>query len=215
MITHHDSIITAIPVHLLPAPLAYIDVETMPYRGQQRIVEICLLRYDPMADAPVMYSTLVDPGIPPYTMGQRAWRHLPHRLSLSDVAQAPAWPMVQSLVRNMCRGATIVAHNAHFERRVLAESYARYGQRWDHQDYLCTLKLARLLEHGRRRNGAPKGTPGTGYRLTDLCRDMGIGMVPPHRATGDVMCTIGVLGALLARHQHRPDLAQLVRQATL
>lgn len=199
---------------VLPSPLVFIDLETTSDRyGHHHIVDICLIRLEE-GEYPRMWSSLIDPGPGRMHIRPRAWHTAPHRIEPSDLDDAPYFHTVLPYVTAMCWNATIVAHNAHFERRVLSKHYRQLGCSWDHP-HLCTLRLACRLEQGRARNGRPRGTPGTGYRLTDLARDFGVYNPAPHRAIGDAGTLQVVLTMLLLRHRHRRDLHELVANSVI
>jgi DNA polymerase III epsilon subunit-like protein len=71
---------------------------------------------------------------------------------------------------------------------------------------LCTLKLARRLLADRRRDGA-------GHTLEELAPVLHIRNPAPHRAMGDVMCTVWLLLSLMERYWARPDLAESLRES--
>ena len=86
-----------------------------------------------------------------------------HGLTWADLRAADdfaaAWARAAPLVEG---SPFLVAHNAAFDRSVLAACCARAGIPPPRQPWLCTVKLARRTWR-RRRNG-----------LADVCRDLGI-----------------------------------------
>ena len=69
-----------------------------------------------------------------------------HGISWADVAQKPAfdvlWPKLSALLDNV---DFIAAHNASFDRGVVAACCAAYGCTGPNIRYVCTMKLARHL----------------------------------------------------------------------
>jgi DNA polymerase-3 subunit epsilon len=69
-----------------------------------------------------------------------------HGITWEDVHHAPAfnelWPFLQSLIADV---DFLAAHNASFDRRVLASCCRTYGLRPPSKEFLCTVKLARTL----------------------------------------------------------------------
>lgn len=161
-------------------PLTFLDVETV----RDRIVEIAMLRFE-AGVAPVIFQSLINPG----TLPADAWKWATrvHGISPDDLTRAPAFGDIAPAVVGLCHDATIVAHNASFERRYMTTELGRLGIRWE-RPHLCTLRLAR------------EQLPGGAYNLQALAARFGIDNPQPHRAMGDVLTTMALLVRVLWPH---------------
>jgi DNA polymerase III subunit epsilon len=75
---------------------------------------------------------------------------------------ADAWPMLSPMLDG---ASTLVAHNAPFDRRVLAACCAAGGLSVPELPFLCTVQLARRYWRGERND------------LASVCRRLGIALV--------------------------------------
>ncbi|MGI8412907.1 MAG: exonuclease domain-containing protein [Solirubrobacteraceae bacterium] len=101
---------------------------------------------------------------------------------------APAPAIVLAELECRLRGRVMVAHNAAFDRRVLAQAFAREGRQWPNPPVLCTVALARAmlpLQHERR--------------LSAVADGLGIEIELAHRALPDAETCARVLCALFPR----------------
>lgn len=85
-------------------------------------------------------------------------------------------------------GRVLVAHNAAFDRRVLAQAFERAGLEWPAPPVLCTVALARRLLPLQRRRG-----------LGLLAASLGIEVDEAHRALPDAETCAQVFCALFPR----------------
>lgn len=85
-----------------------------------------------------------------------------HHLDPVDILSAPTiadiWPEMSAFIGDL----PLVAHNARFDAEVLRASLDSWGIEVPHNEYYCTLSLARRLWKGRR-----------SYRLGALAEDLG------------------------------------------
>ena len=157
---------------------AVIDLETTGFSAAaDRVVEMaCVIIQDGRIGE--SWSTLVDPQrpIPPHATRV-------HGITDADVASAPSFAIAQRALRRMCRGATVVAHNARFDLSFLPALHT-----WPS---LCTVALAR-----RCFPGAPN------YRNQTLREYLEIQIedAVAHRALGDAMVTAHILLRCLSRY---------------
>jgi len=86
------------------------------------------------------------------------------------------------------QGRVLVAHAAAFDRRVLAQAFARAGVAWPDPPALCTVALARRLHPLARQR-----------RLAALAESLGIEVEVTHRALADAETCARVFCALLPR----------------
>ena len=85
-----------------------------------------------------------------------------HRLDPVDIFSSPTiadiWPRMKDFIGDL----PLVAHNALFDVQVLRASLASWGIEPIHNDYYCTLSLARRVWKGRR-----------SYALSSIAGDLG------------------------------------------
>ncbi|MEJ7714419.1 MAG: exonuclease domain-containing protein [Thermoleophilaceae bacterium] len=103
-----------------------------------------------------------------------------------DSAPAPDQALAQLAER--MRGRVLVAHNAPFDRRVLAQAFERAGMDWPDPPVLCTVALARKCAPLVRQR-----------KLALLADSLGIEVDAVHRALPDATTCARILCALLPR----------------
>ncbi len=153
---------------------AVIDVETTGFSASNdRVVEMaCVLVHDRIVEH---WSTLVNPERPIPVHATRV-----HGITDEDVAAAPSFELAQRRLHRLCRGATVVAHNAAFDLSFLPALHRLPS--------LCTVRLAR-----RAVPSAPNYKNQTLRAYLDLDRDPALAAFPAHRALGDAMVTANIL----------------------
>jgi DNA polymerase-3 subunit epsilon len=109
-------------------------------------------------------------------------------ITQSMVDEAPEAEIVLEDLVAQLEGRVLVAHNASFDRRVLAQACERAGLDWPDPPALCTLALARRF--------APLATQ---RKLVPLAESLGIDVVQAHRALADAETCARVLCALFPR----------------
>lgn len=187
----------------LTGPLTFMDTESV----NDHVVEIALIHLRAGA-APDTYCCLIDPGARTWSRNPRRARHElgVHGITHAMVKGSPSFGDLASLVALVCRGSTVVAHNASTEKRLLTLEFGRLGRPWN-LPHLCTLRLARAIYPDRR--GA------RGYKLGALAADLGVPAVGLHRAAADATCTVLVMWRMLQEAARRgADVAALLRAAT-
>lgn len=123
-----------------PAPIVFLDFETTGgVAAQDRVIEVgCVRVTEGKSEA---WSCLVNPrrslpGIVTAITGLRA----------ADLAAAPEFDAaLAERLAAAVRGATVVAHNAPFEREFMKAEFARLGLVVPAADYLCTRRMATFL----------------------------------------------------------------------
>jgi DNA polymerase III subunit epsilon len=111
-------------------------------------------------------------------------------------AAPPAEAALPDLAELLC-GRVLVAHNAGFDRRVLAQAFARAGLPWPDPPALCTVALARRFAPLVRQR-----------RLAALADALGVEVETTHRALADAETCARVFCALFARLcAHAPTVA--------
>jgi len=104
------------------------------------------------------------------------------------VDTAPDAASVLAELAARMEGRVMVAHNAAFDRRVLAQAFERAGLEWPAPPVLCTVALARRCAPLVRRRG-----------LAAVADALGIDVESSHRALPDAVTCAQVLCALLPR----------------
>lgn len=103
-----------------------------------------------------------------------------------DAAPPPADVLPE--LAELLRGRVMVAHNAGFDRRVLAGAFERAGLDWPDPPVLCTVSLARRFAPLVRQR-----------KLASLAGALGIEVEAEHRALPDALTCARVLCALFPR----------------
>jgi DNA polymerase-3 subunit epsilon len=104
------------------------------------------------------------------------------------VDEAPPAEMTLPELAEQLEGRVLVAHNAAFDRRVLAQAFGRAGLLWPDPPALCTVALARRLHPLARQR-----------KLGPLAESLGIDVDVTHRALADAETCARVLCALFPR----------------
>jgi len=104
------------------------------------------------------------------------------------VDAAPPAELTLPELAELLEGRVLVAHSAAFDRRVLAQAFARAGLPWPDPPTLCTVSLARRLHPLARQR-----------KLRPLAESLGIDVEVSHRALADAETCARVLCALFPR----------------
>jgi DNA polymerase-3 subunit epsilon len=109
-------------------------------------------------------------------------------ISQAMVDEAPPADVTLVELAEQMEGRVLVAHNASFDRRVLAQAFARAGVAWADPPIVCTVALARRLHPLARQR-----------KLRPLAESLGIDVEVSHRALADAETCARVLCALFPR----------------
>jgi DNA polymerase-3 subunit epsilon len=166
----------------MPGPgFAVIDFETtglFPAK-HDRVVEIAVVHVDPDGRIGERWDTLVNPE---RDLGPQQI----HRISASEVLEAPTFAQIAPRLVELLAGRVIVAHNASFDIRFLEAELERAGYNaWIQLETLCTMQLAREF------------LPGSGRSLQDCCDAFDIQVEGAHRASVDALATAELLECYL------------------
>lgn len=163
---------------------AVVDVETTGFSPvHDRVVEIACVTVEDLRIVDT-WSTLVHPGRPIPAYATRV-----HGITDADVASAPSYDFAVRRLRRRCRGATVAAHNAAFDRSFLPEL--------DRLPWVCTLQLAR-----RWFPDAPNHKNQTLRAYLGIDHDERFTGLTAHRALGDALVTAAILIRCLQRYGH-------------
>jgi len=110
------------------------------------------------------------------------------QISQSMVDEAPPAEVSLPQLAELIEGRVLVAHSASFDRRVLADAFARAELQWPDPPALCTVALARRLAPLVRQRA-----------LRPLADSLGIEVTVSHRALADAETCARVFCALFAR----------------
>jgi DNA polymerase III subunit epsilon len=123
-----------------------------------------------------------------------------HGIDWATVKNAPTFAELMPELEPFFAGADfLAAHNAPFDRGVMAATCARYGLKPPSPPYLCTVQLARAVW-----NIYPT-------KLGDVCKALEIDLGRHHRASFDALACAGIvrkavekLGEAEFRERHLP-----------
>lgn len=110
----------------------FLDTETTGLDGNDQICEIAILS----VAGEVLFTSLI---LPCCQMNPDA--AAVHGITDQDLAQAPAWPGVYQRVKGILDRRLVIAHNADFDARLLAQTCHAYGLEAPQSDWGCTMKV--------------------------------------------------------------------------
>jgi DNA polymerase-3 subunit epsilon len=106
--------------------------------------------------------------------------------AMVDAAPEPAGVLEE--LAELARDRVLIAHNAGFDRRALAQAFERAGIEWTSPPFICTVNLARRLSPLSRQR-----------KLGPLAESLGIEVGGAHRALVDAETCARVFCALFPR----------------
>jgi len=168
-------------------PLAFVDLETTGTNAERdRILEIAVLMVSPDRKV-TRFRSLINPGIPIPAEASAI-----HGIGDAEVAEAPAFAEVAAQLARDLSGADLVGFNLRrFDLRMLAAELARAGV-WFNPEEARVIDAMSIFHAMERRDLE------SAVRFYCARRHHG------HRAEEDVLATIDVLHAQLARYQDLP-----------
>ncbi len=163
-----------------------VDTETTGSGPGARLVELGALH---VRDGKVIaqFQTLIDPeeAIPAYVIRI-------HGITNAMVKGAPRAKLVLPAFLEFVGDRCLLAHNAAFDRGIIAQELLRVGMKRPDIPMFCSVRLARKVFPQ-----APN------HKLSTLASYLKIPDPPSHRAIADCMTTVGVLVACATRHPLR------------
>lgn len=137
-------------------PFAVFDIETTGLNsGYDRIVEISIIRINPFSTSPeIAFDSLLNPH-------QEIQQTGIHSITQADVADAPTFRDVSSLIAEALVGTIVVSFNIAFDLPFLVREFGSLGIQFDPPS-LCVMQLRPLLGMGSR------------VSLEEACREHGI-----------------------------------------
>ncbi len=115
---------------------------------------------------------------------------------------APKFHEVAKRIVEITEGATLVAHNAQFDYRILRTEFRRLGYDFQRKT-LCTVDLSKQM--------LPDAES---HSLGKLARSLGIPMSDRHRANGDAIATLKLFKLLLGKDSDKSIIKNVVREET-
>ncbi|MBO0324205.1 GIY-YIG nuclease family protein [Muricauda sp. CAU 1633] len=115
---------------------------------------------------------------------------------------APKFHEVAKRIVEITEGATLVAHNAQFDYRILRTEFRRLGYDFQRKT-LCTVDLSKQM--------LPDAES---HSLGKLARSLGIPMSDRHRANGDAIATLKLFKLLLDKDTDKSIIKNVVREET-
>ena len=180
-------------------PIVLIDLETTGFKpDRDRVIEIAALRLE-RGSKPRAFSTLIEHG--QLSTGS-AYIHGIYREMLRG---APLFEDIICILKEMCQGALMVAHNASFEERFLRAELARYGGVWG-QPRLCTLMFARRALSHRKGRGA--------HTLDGISNELNIPVEGHHEAFSDVLMLHLILSRMVSKFKTHPQFKSWLQSST-
>ena len=154
--------------HVANVPLAVIDFETTGlYPGEDRVVEVAIVRMDPGDQPRVVVDTLVNPDRP------MAATQI-HGITDDKVADAPMFNDVAPQILEALSGCVVAAYNVYFDIKFLEYELSQVVS-LDLPPHLCLMYMRPLLGLGCK------------CPLMDACNDHGIKLNNAHAASADAM----------------------------
>ncbi len=176
---------------------AILDIESTGGKyNEEGIMEIAIYRFDGH-DLVDQFMSLVNPEreIQPFVVNLTG-------INNKMLRTAPKFHEVAKRIIEITQNATLVAHNAQFDYRILRTEFRRLG--YDYQrKTLCTVDLSQKL--------LPEAES---HSLGKLVRSLGIPVSDRHRATGDAMATLKLFKLLLSKDSDKSIVKETVRNKT-
>jgi DNA polymerase-3 subunit epsilon len=177
---------------------AILDIETTGGKyNEEGIMEIAIHRFDGSGVVDTFIS-LINPEkeIQPFVVNLTG-------INSGMLRTAPKFHEVAKRIIEITTDAVLVAHNAHFDYRILRTEFRRLGYNFERKT-LCTVDLSKQL--------IPEADS---HSLGKLVRSLGIPVSDRHRANGDALATLHLFKLLLSKDSDKSILKELVRDETL
>ena len=178
---------------LIGGDCVVLDTETTGVGADDEVCEITILD----SSGTPLLDTLVRPSqpIPAEATGI-------HKITDLVVATAPTWPEVAEQYASIVAGRTVVAYNAAFDQRLLAQTHQRYGLVAPEVTTSCAMLLFASW-NGEWVEGRHGSWQWRWIKLAEAARECGVLEDEVHRAHADARMTLGVLRFLQRRTNGR------------
>ncbi|MFN3952204.1 MAG: PolC-type DNA polymerase III, partial [Thermaurantimonas sp.] len=169
---------------------AVIDIEsTGGKRGQEKIIEIAIFRFDGKNVTDQLISLVnVCGGIHPYVQKLTG-------ITPAMLRRAPKFYELAKRIIQITDNAVIVGHNVAFDYRMLEQEFASLGYEFSRKT-LDTIPMTRKLIPGLK-----------SYGLENISRELNIYNPQRHRAAGDARVTLELFKILLEKDQDKEILS--------
>lgn len=177
---------------------AVLDIESTGGKyNEEGIMEIAIHRFDGHAVTDKFIS-LVNPEreIQPFVSKLTG-------INNKMLKTAPKFHEVAKRIIEITEGATLVAHNAQFDYRILRTEFRRLGYDFQRKT-LCTVDLSKQLMPDAE-----------SHSLGKLVRSLGIPVSDRHRANGDAIATLKLFKLLLVKDSDKRIIKEVIRAETL
>lgn len=173
---------------------AILDIETTGGKfNEEGITEIAIYKFDghQIVD---QFISLVNPEreIQPFVVNLTG-------INSGMLKNAPKFFEVAKRIVEITADCVIVAHNAHFDNRILTTEFRRLGFTYERKT-LCTVELSKKLIPDL-----------ASYKLGKLCRSLGIPVSSRHRADGDAIATVQLFKLLLNKDADKEIVKQAIK----
>lgn len=165
---------------------AVIDIESSGgKRGQERIIEIAIFRFDGQSVTDQMISLVnVSVSIHPYVQKLTG-------ITPAMLRRAPKFHELAKRIIEITEDAVIVGHNVSFDYRLLEQEFASLGYEFRRKT-LDTIPMTQKLIPGLK-----------SYGLENISRELNIFNPQRHRAAGDARVTLELFKILLEKDQNK------------
>lgn len=169
---------------------AVIDIEsTGGKRGQEKIIEIAVFRFDGREVVDQVISLVNSGGnIHPYVQKLTG-------ITPAMLRRAPKFHELAKRIIHITEDAVLVGHNVAFDYRMLAQEFASLGYDFRRKT-LDTIPVAQKLIPGLK-----------SYGLENISRELNIYNPQRHRAAGDARVTLELFKILLEKDQQKDILS--------
>lgn len=152
-----------------------VDTETTGLGDEDEIVSVAVV--SPAGE--VLFSEIVRPTIP-ISRGASAVNGFTDEM----VAAAPPFAAIYPRLAELLTGRRVLAYNADFDRRMLAQTCSRYGLAKISVDWECVMELYAAARNPLRRDGSF-----TWCKLAEACEREGVKGEQFHEACADAQAT--------------------------
>jgi DNA polymerase III subunit epsilon len=155
-------------------PIAVIDFETTGmHPGNDRVVEISVVKVEPGKKPYIAYDTLVNPR-------RSVGATFVHGIRNGDVEDAPFFEDIAGDFIDSLSGCIVAAYNVYFDIKFLRYELALAGVEYE-VPHFCLMYMRTMLDIGERCN------------LECACRLHNISLVNAHTAGADALASAGLM----------------------
>ncbi len=163
---------------LLADNVVYLDTETTGMESHDQAIEIGIVD----ASGSILLETRLKATVDSHWAAAKK-----HKITRAMLASAPEWPAVAGQEREALQGRVVVAYNAEFDVRILSQTAAAFGDRFDIGDQSqCAMKLAAAFLDAGDRVSLGKATEALGVEWSGCA----------HSAVADARATASLMRAM-------------------